>query len=244
MPEDPYAYVVAAFKAPPSSDYVSGLEYLPLPEFVPEPVYPEFMPPRNEEEPFETRQERRGLDDDVREEHPALADYVPPPVHRVTARISIRPQTPVSLTSNIEVARLLSIPTPPSSPISQWSSPLPQILSPPLPVSLPPTSPTYPLGYQASMIWLRAEAPSTSHSLPLPPPIILSHTRSDTLPSGTPPILPIPLPTSSPSLLLPSIDHRATAQCCFTTGRRRFDLLWSSTRSVRARLSATTDWRF
>ncbi|GJR89744.1 hypothetical protein Tco_0213755 [Tanacetum coccineum] len=48
MPEDPYAYVVAAFQAPPSPDYVSGPEYPPLPEFVLEPVYPEFMPPEDE----------------------------------------------------------------------------------------------------------------------------------------------------------------------------------------------------
>ncbi|GJW00315.1 hypothetical protein Tco_1555566 [Tanacetum coccineum] len=81
---------------------------------------------------------------------------------------------------------------------------------PPLPVSPPPhASPTYLLGYRDAMIWLRAKAPSTSYSLPLPPPIILSRTRSDAPPSGTPPILPIPLPTSSPSLLLPSTDHGA-----------------------------------
>ncbi|GJS53713.1 hypothetical protein Tco_0617646 [Tanacetum coccineum] len=90
--------------------------------------------------------------------------------------------------------------------------PLPLILSP-LPVSSPPpASPTYPLGYRAAMIWLRAEAPSTSHSPPSH--IILSHTRADTPPSGTPtsgtpPLLPIPLPASSPSLLLPSADHGA-----------------------------------
>ncbi|GKC55599.1 putative reverse transcriptase domain-containing protein, partial [Tanacetum coccineum] len=124
-------------------------------------------------------------DEDEEEEHPAPADSVPPPIHRVTARISIRPQTPVSLPSNTEVARLLDIPTPTSSPFSPWSSPLPQIPSPPLP------------------------APSTCHSLPLPPPIILSRTRSDPPPSGTPPILLIPLPTLSPSLLLPSTDHGA-----------------------------------
>ncbi|GKC09345.1 hypothetical protein Tco_1000955 [Tanacetum coccineum] len=37
-------------------------------------------------------------------------------------------------------------------------------------------------------IELRAEAASTSHLLPLPPPIILSHTRLDAPSSGTPPL--------------------------------------------------------
>ncbi|GKA91099.1 hypothetical protein Tco_0812969, partial [Tanacetum coccineum] len=41
MPEDPYAYVVAAFQAPPSLDYVPGQEepeQAPLlPVFIPEP---------------------------------------------------------------------------------------------------------------------------------------------------------------------------------------------------------------
>ncbi|GJZ64053.1 hypothetical protein Tco_0620474, partial [Tanacetum coccineum] len=48
MPEDPYAYVVAAFQAPSSPDYVPGPEepeQEPLSlEFVPVSVYPEFMP--------------------------------------------------------------------------------------------------------------------------------------------------------------------------------------------------------
>ncbi|GJY82492.1 reverse transcriptase domain-containing protein [Tanacetum coccineum] len=88
------------------------------------------------------------------------------------------------------------------------SPPLPPILSPLHVSSPPPASPTYPLGYRAAMIRLRAEALSTSH---LPPPhIILSHTRVDTPPLGTPPLLPIPLHTSSPSLLLPSADHVRT----------------------------------
>ncbi|GKG03983.1 hypothetical protein Tco_0314370, partial [Tanacetum coccineum] len=135
--------------------------------------------------------------------------------YRVTARISIRDEPPTPFWSDTEVARLLAIPTPPPSPLSPWSSTLSQIPSPPLPVSPPlplappplPISPTYPLGYRATMIWLRAEAPSTSHSPP--PHIILSHTRVDTPPSGTPPLLPIPAPTSSPYLLLSSTDHRA-----------------------------------
>nr|GEZ98488.1 hypothetical protein [Tanacetum cinerariifolium] len=45
---------------------------------------------------------------------------------------------------------------------------------------------------------LKVEAPSPSHPLP-----------SSTPRSGTPPLLPIPLPTSSPPLLLPFMSHRA-----------------------------------
>ncbi|GKA59393.1 hypothetical protein Tco_0758706, partial [Tanacetum coccineum] len=53
MPEDPYAYVVAGFQAPPSPDYMSGPKYPPSPDFVPELVYPEFMPPEDEVLPAE-----------------------------------------------------------------------------------------------------------------------------------------------------------------------------------------------
>ncbi|GKA97523.1 hypothetical protein Tco_0825417 [Tanacetum coccineum] len=55
---------------------------------------------------------------------------------------------------------------------------------------------------------MRAEAASTSHSLPLPPPLIFSPTRSDAPSSGIPAPLPISVPTSSPPLLLPSDNHR------------------------------------
>ncbi|GKF34491.1 hypothetical protein Tco_0107691, partial [Tanacetum coccineum] len=44
------------------------------------------------------------------------------------------------------------------------------------------------LGYRAVMIRLRAKAASTSHSLPLPSPIILSHTKPDAPSSGKPPL--------------------------------------------------------
>ncbi|GKE56763.1 hypothetical protein Tco_1495948 [Tanacetum coccineum] len=60
------------------------------------------------------------------------------PAYRVTARISIKDETPISLPPREEVARLLAMPTPPSSPVSSWSSPLPQIPSPPLPLILSP----------------------------------------------------------------------------------------------------------
>ncbi|GKB16908.1 hypothetical protein Tco_0850831, partial [Tanacetum coccineum] len=167
-------------------------------------------------------------DDEEEEEHPAPADSTavalpaadqapsaeetesfetdesaatppPHPAYRVTARISILAPVPTPVWSDAEVARLLAISTPPSSPLSPWSSPLPQIPSPPLPPILsplpvspplpqipspplpvsspvpvlspsPPASPIRPLGYRAVMIRLRAEAASTSYSLPLPPP--------------------------------------------------------------------------
>ncbi|GJS62075.1 putative ribonuclease H-like domain-containing protein [Tanacetum coccineum] len=173
----------------------------------------------DDEDDDDDAEEDEDQDKEEEEEYPALADSVPPPVHHVTARMSIRDEPPTPFCSEVEIARLLDIPSPPPSPLFPWSSPLPQIPSPPLPVSLPvpisppplPASPTYPLGYRAAMIWQRVESPSTSHSLPLPPPIILSHTRasvvmmrvvapstyilaslSKTPPSGTPPLLPIP----------------------------------------------------
>nr|GEX08959.1 zf-CCHC domain-containing protein/UBN2 domain-containing protein [Tanacetum cinerariifolium] len=140
-------------------------------------------------------------DEDEKEKHPALADSILPlPIHRVTARISIREQPPTPVWSEVDIDRLLAIASTPPLPLSSWSSPLPQIPSPPLPVSPPllvspplpvsspllPASHTNPLGYRAAMIWLRAKTPSTSHLLP-----------SGTPPSGTPPLLPIPLPTPS-----------------------------------------------
>ncbi|GJY66800.1 hypothetical protein Tco_0469038 [Tanacetum coccineum] len=79
----------------------------------------------------------------------------PHPAYCVTARISIPAPVPTPLCSNEEVASLLAISTPPSSPLSPWSSPLPQIPSPPLPLSppspvlspAPPPSPIRSLGY-------------------------------------------------------------------------------------------------
>nr|GFB89626.1 hypothetical protein [Tanacetum cinerariifolium] len=112
----------------------------------------------------------------------------------------------------------LAMSSPPSSPLSPWSSPspqipflpLPSILSPPSPVlsPAPPPSPIRSLGYRAVMIQLQAEAASTSHSPPLPPPFILSATRSDAPSSGTPLLLPISASTSSPPLQLPSASRR------------------------------------
>nr|GFC92500.1 hypothetical protein [Tanacetum cinerariifolium] len=62
MPEDPYAYVVAAFQALPPSDYLPGLEEPeqapPSPVCIPyvsEPVYPEYIPPKDDVLPTEEK---------------------------------------------------------------------------------------------------------------------------------------------------------------------------------------------
>ncbi|GJZ65297.1 hypothetical protein Tco_0621993 [Tanacetum coccineum] len=311
MLDDPYVQV--ALQAPPSPDYIHGPEEPhspPPPDFVPEPVYSEFMPLEDEILPAEEQpqptadsptanspgyipesdpeedpeeddnedpeedpanypadegddgndedepsddDEDDGVDieadDEEEEEHPAPVDSttvalpaidhapsveetepfetgefatIPPPhpAYRVTARISIPAPVPTPVWSDAEVARLLAISTPPSSPLSPWSSPLPQIpfpslnpipspslpLLPPLPVSAPPpASPIHPLGYQAAMIRMRVKAASTSHSLPLPLPIILSHTRPNAPSSGTPPLhlLSTDCRTDRPEVTLP-----------------------------------------
>nr|GEZ93742.1 reverse transcriptase domain-containing protein [Tanacetum cinerariifolium] len=176
-----------------------------------------------EEESFryDANKKEEAKGEDKEEEHLALADSVPPPAYRATARVSIRAQIPITFPSETEVDRLHAIPNPPPSLLASYSLPLPRIPSPPL-----PTSPTYaeaPLGYRAAMIWLRSESPSTFHPLLLPPPIILPRTRVSMVmmraaapftyclkpPSRTSPLLPIPLPTSSPPLLIPSTDCKA-----------------------------------
>ncbi|GKF79070.1 hypothetical protein Tco_0234638, partial [Tanacetum coccineum] len=71
MPEDPYAYIMAAYQVPPSPDYVPGLkepeqappspDYMPGPKepeqappspvylpYVPKPMYPEYIPQEHE----------------------------------------------------------------------------------------------------------------------------------------------------------------------------------------------------
>ncbi|GJV43671.1 putative reverse transcriptase domain-containing protein [Tanacetum coccineum] len=246
----------SAFQAPPSPDYVSGLEYLPSPNFVPELVYPEFMPPEDEVIPAEEQSlpavvsptaDSPGYvpesdpeedleeddDEDPKEDHTDYPtdggddgddeDKSSNDDEDDDVDIEGDEEEHPAHVDSTDVSRLLAIPTLPPSPLSPWSSPLPQIpspllppilsplpVSPPLPISSPPpANPICPLGYQDAMIRLRVEAPSTSHSLPLPLPIILSHTRSDAPSSRTPPLLPIPLPTSSPPLHLLFTDRRA-----------------------------------
>ncbi|GJU92561.1 putative reverse transcriptase domain-containing protein [Tanacetum coccineum] len=69
----------------------------------------------------------------------------------------------------------------------------------------PPPSTIRSLGYRAATIRMRAEAAATSHSLPLPPPFILSPTRPD-----APPPCQHQLLLSFPHCLLHMTDPRLT----------------------------------
>ncbi|GKF69510.1 hypothetical protein Tco_0202567, partial [Tanacetum coccineum] len=132
MPEDPYAYIMAAYEVPSSPDYIPGPEVPPSPDYIPRPEplpaaasptadSPGYVPESDlEEEPEEDDEDPeedpadfpadRDDDDDEEEEEPsgddaddedededeeeeeehlASADSVPP-IHRITARISIR----------------------------------------------------------------------------------------------------------------------------------------------------------
>ncbi|GKE50232.1 hypothetical protein Tco_1481490, partial [Tanacetum coccineum] len=151
--------------------------------------------------------------DEEEEEHPAPADSTAVALPVVDHAPSAEETEPFETDE--------SAATPPPNPAYRIPLPPLHVSPPPLPVS-----PTYPLGYTAAMIRLRAEAPSTSHSPP--PHIILSHTREDTPPSGTPPsgtppLLPIPLPTSSPPLHLLSTDRKADRPEVTLPPRKRAD---------------------
>nr|GEU65759.1 hypothetical protein [Tanacetum cinerariifolium] len=125
----------------------------------------------------------------------------PPSAYHVTARISVRPHIPMPFPSESEVERLLAIPTPPLFLVSPTSYPLPPFLMPlPIFTPLPPPPPIILPHTKASMVLMRSAVPYIYILAPL----------LRTPPIGTPPLLPIPLPTSSLPLplLLPSTSCR------------------------------------
>ncbi|GJX43540.1 putative reverse transcriptase domain-containing protein [Tanacetum coccineum] len=124
-------------------------------------AFPVDQDPSDEEtEPFET--------DESMDTPPSP----PHPTYRITTRMSIRPQAPAPFLSEEDAKRFLALPTPPLSPLSPYSSPLPQIPSLPLPIpSPPPNSPMYieaPLGFRAVGIRQRDIPPSPIHETEIP----------------------------------------------------------------------------
>nr|GEV65642.1 hypothetical protein [Tanacetum cinerariifolium] len=78
-------------------------------------------------------------------------------------RMTVQPQPHMAASTEAlitAIAVALTLPSPPPSQLTSYSSPLPHIPSPVLPVSPPlpispsqlPASPTYPLGYRATMM--------------------------------------------------------------------------------------------
>nr|GFB26072.1 hypothetical protein [Tanacetum cinerariifolium] len=167
------------------------------PEYVPESDFEAHPEDDDDEDPEEDPAD----EEEEEEEHPAPADSVvvaltaadqapsteetgpfktdesaatppPHPAYHITARIFIPAPVPMPAWTDSEIVRLLSISSPPASPLSPWSSPPPHIPFPPLPLILsppspvlspaPPPSPIRSLGYRAAMIRLRDEAASTS----------------------------------------------------------------------------------
>nr|GEU54408.1 hypothetical protein [Tanacetum cinerariifolium] len=227
-------------EAPPSPDYIPGPEYpeylslgddvflaeeKPLPAAVSStaesPGYIDDADDEDEEESLDSEEEEEehlaptvlapalrssisaSEDSDQTEpfEEGETAATPPSSAYRVTARISVRPHIPMPFPSESEVERLLAIPTPQLSPISPTSYPLPPFLMPlRIFTPLPPPPPIILPRTRASMVLMGSAAPSTFILAPL----------SRTPPIWTPPLLPIPLPTSSfpLPLLLPSTSYR------------------------------------
>ncbi|GJV76473.1 hypothetical protein Tco_1508057 [Tanacetum coccineum] len=154
-------------------------------------------------------------EDEEEEEHLAPADSVPPPQTGTRgARMTVWPQPPMAASTKALIVQLPLHYHYHTSSITTY-------------IILITTTSIITISYSQPMIRLRAESPSTSHPLPLPLPIVLPRTRvsmamiraaapatyclaprSETPPSRTPPLLPIPLPTSSPPLLLPSTNYK------------------------------------
>nr|GEW19478.1 hypothetical protein [Tanacetum cinerariifolium] len=180
---------------PPSPDYVPGLEHPPSPVYVPMPEYSEYLVSSRDEAPMKDQPlpdeasptalspgyvANFDPEEDPEEDHADYPMRSPQIVVRLSqtrlrrARKTVRPQTPIPFLSEAEVARLLDLPTPPPSPVTPLSYPLPHIPSLPLPVSSPPLplpSPIIdraPLGYKAAKIRIRALLPSTSRMTDIP----------------------------------------------------------------------------
>nr|GEZ61747.1 hypothetical protein [Tanacetum cinerariifolium] len=92
----------------------------------------------------------------------------PHPAYRMTARISIPAPVPMPACSDSEVVRLLAMSSPPSLPLSPWSSPPPQIPFPPLPPILSPPSPVSDAPSSGIPLLLAISAPTSSPPLQLP----------------------------------------------------------------------------
>ncbi|GJY29362.1 putative reverse transcriptase domain-containing protein [Tanacetum coccineum] len=221
MPEDPYAYVEAALQASPSPDYVPGLEELEIDVFDPEEdpeeddedleEDPADYPTNrddddDEEESFEDDADDEEEDEDEDEEegeYLAPVDSVPPPIVITTTGCYLG--SDYLFRNHLRQSAYLRL------------GEIEVLLTVEKRVTLRPstttTSPFFTSTLQGICGLIRAAvAPVHLH---------LGTSRSGDSPSGTPPLLPIPFPTPSPPLLLPSTDCRAGVSKVILPPRKR-----------------------
>ncbi|GJV16726.1 hypothetical protein Tco_1362049 [Tanacetum coccineum] len=235
MPEDPYAYVVAAFQAPPSPDYVPGPEEpeeaRPSPIYIPfvlEPVYPEFIPEDDEvfsveEQPMPVAasptdqspgyilesdpEEDPEEDDEDPKEDPAdyPADRDDDDDDEEEEEEPFRDDAEDEDEDEDEEEEHLA-PADPALLVLRVTARI-SIRDEPPSISLPPREEV------ERLLALTTPPPSllTLYSSPLPQ-----------IPSPLLPLfLPIPVPISSPPILLPSTDHRADRPEIFLPPQKR-----------------------
>ncbi|GJU04095.1 zinc finger, CCHC-type containing protein [Tanacetum coccineum] len=216
------AFVVGKLATPLSPAYVPDpmeLEHH-IPVYVPEPDYPEYLAPSDDDIPIDYAadadddedgdEESSEDDDDEEEEHLAPADSTA----IASPNIDLVPSA--EETEPFETYESAATPPPPPpayrttsrmSVRTQTPIPFPfkaEIPSPPLPLPSPPThnSPTYakaPISYRASGIWLRVAS-----SLPLPAPS--TSCRADIPEADIPPQKMLCLTAPTPSF---ERDHAA-----------------------------------
>ncbi|GJX12965.1 hypothetical protein Tco_0204723 [Tanacetum coccineum] len=217
------------------------------PDYVSEPVYPEYIPLEDEHVDDVNDEDE---DDEEEEEHLAPADsaivvptdepvsppegtepVIPPPSTDITttgARITVRPQAPISLPPEAEVERLLAMPTPSPSPPISLSPPsagerLARCTAPPALSSPPPVpSPLLP----------SSGCPTRIQTLRIASTQALIDAVTAALPS--PPLPPLP-----PSLYIPPpVDRRddipeseqpPRKRLCLSTLGSRYEVGESST---------------
>nr|GEV54519.1 hypothetical protein [Tanacetum cinerariifolium] len=180
MPEDPYAYVKAALQASPSSDYVPEDNVLLAKEQpLPTPASPTADSPGYIPE--------SDLEEDDKDPMEDPADY---PIDRedddeVEEESSEDDANDDEDEDEEEEEHTTLADSIPPPPVRRTTARISILAQAPVP---------FLSEAKGTMAMIRATAPSTYILAP---------------PLGTPPLLPIPLRTSSPLLLLPSTDHRA-----------------------------------
>ncbi|GKF83162.1 hypothetical protein Tco_0244818, partial [Tanacetum coccineum] len=131
MPEDLYAYIMAAYEVPPLPDYIPGPEVPPSPDYIPGPEVPpssDYIPgPEVPQSPplLDYVPEDDDDDEEEEEDEPSGDDADDEDEDEDEDEEEEEEQME-------EVEPALALTTPPSSPLTPLPSLLPQIPSPPL----------------------------------------------------------------------------------------------------------------